>query len=66
MTSGAVQITPESEICFELSQKESSPKALITLKHPGGKVGPIAFKVRLFNLRFAIIYKLRGDPRLSA
>lgn len=45
--SGAVQISPESEISFELKQAEVSPKALITLKHPGGKgEGPIAFKVR--------------------
>lgn len=42
-----VEITPETEINFELSQSEATPKAVVTLKHPGGKSdGPLAFKVR--------------------
>ena len=45
MPIGAVQISPETEIKFELSQSEATPKAVITLKHPGGDVGAIAFKV---------------------
>ena len=43
---GVVEISPETEINFELSSAEATPKALITLKHPGGSAGPVAFKVR--------------------
>ena len=45
--SSAVQINPESEINFELSESEATPKAILTLTHPGGDVGAIAFKVRV-------------------
>ena len=46
MPSGAaVVISPETEITFELSQGEATPKATLTLSHPGGDVGPLAFKV---------------------
>ena len=43
----AVNITPDGEISFELSKAEATPKAVITLKHPGGDVGALAFKVSL-------------------
>lgn len=47
----AVNISPETEIGFELSKAEATPKAVITLKHPGGDVGAIAFKVCVCVLR---------------
>lgn len=45
MAPASVIITPESEISFQISSTEMTPRAVITLKHPGGDVGSIAFKV---------------------
>ena len=47
MAGSPVKISPESEIKFELSNAEATPNAVITLKHPGGDAGPVAFKVRM-------------------
>ena len=46
MAGSTIEISPQSEIKFELSNAEASPTAVITLKHPGGDAGPVAFKVR--------------------
>jgi hypothetical protein len=46
MPTSTVVITPDSTIGFEISEARDPPKSAITLKHPGGDAGPIAFKVR--------------------
>ena len=54
----AVIIDPESEIGFRLTNGESTPKATIKLKHPGGSTGAVAFKVRL-SRRVLVVRHMR-------
>lgn len=46
MVDTLLQIKPETEILFSISQSEPPPKAYLTLTHKGGSsCAPMAFKV---------------------
>uniref|UniRef100_A0A7S3LDL8 MSP domain-containing protein n=1 Tax=Amphora coffeiformis TaxID=265554 RepID=A0A7S3LDL8_9STRA len=60
MPGSVVEISPESEIKFELSSGEATPKAVITLKHPGGSAGSVAFKVKTTQPRRYLVRPNQG------
>jgi hypothetical protein len=51
MVDTMLQIKPETEILFSISQSDPPPKAYLTLTHKGGSsCDPMAFKVSLANI----------------
>ena len=45
-SSSLLKIDPESELNFQLSSTEATPKCTMTLSHAGGTTEAVAFKVR--------------------
>jgi hypothetical protein len=41
-----LEIEPENELRFKLSEEEQTPRCTMTLTHPGGTDEALAFKVR--------------------